>query len=84
MFAYRCYKLGMETFTRQFDAARQAQGFRSQEHLDAFFAAFDHARDCASCKALDGHVLLDDGYQPTEGRCSDARRLDAATAEASR
>lgn len=72
------------TYNRTFDAERKAQGFRSQAHLDAFFAAFDHTQGCAACKALDGYVLLDDGYQPANGRCSEARRLDAATAEASR
>lgn len=72
------------TFDRTFTAARQAQGFRSAAHLAAFFAAFDHVRGCAACKALDGYALLDDGYQPTEGRCSEAQRLDAATSEASR
>jgi len=74
----------MTAYTRTFDTARQAQGFRSQAHLDSFFAAFDHAQGCADCKALDGYVLLDDGYQPTEGRCTEARRLDAAVSAVSR
>lgn len=69
---------------RQFDAARKAQGFRSQVHLDAFFAAYDHVQGCAACKARDGWVLLDDGYQPTEGRCDVARALDALTSTAGR
>ena len=69
----------MTEYSRTFDSARKAQGFRSQAHLDAFFAAFDHVRGCAACKARDGYVLLDDGYQPTEGRCDEARRLDAIT-----
>lgn len=66
----------MATYNRSFDAARKAQGFRSQDHLDAFFAYFDHTENCSDCKALDGHVLLDDGYQPTMGRCTVAIALD--------
>lgn len=69
---------------RKFDAARKAQGFRSEAHLAAFFAAFDHVQGCAACKTLNGGVFLDDGWQPTEGRCPEARRLDAATFAASR
>ena len=67
----------MSTYNRIFDAAREAQGFRSQAHLDAFFAYCDHTEGCPACKALDGHVLLDDGYQPTAGRCAVALALDA-------
>lgn len=72
----------MSTFTRTFDAARQAQGFRSQAHLDAFFALFDHCNACKACAARDGYVELDDGMQPTQGRCDEARRLDTAVGEA--
>lgn len=66
------------SFTRIFNEARKAQGFRSQAHLDAFFASYDHTKNCADCKAKDGGVWLDDGWQPTEGRCDEAKRLDAA------
>ena len=72
------------TYSRTFDAARKAQGFASQAHLDAFFALFDHTKSCAACKALDGHIALDDGMQPTSGRCDEARRLDAAMDSVSR
>lgn len=73
-----------KTFTRRFDVARQAQGFRSQAHLDAFYASYDHVQSCVDCKARDGYVPLDDGYQPTSGRCAVAQRLDVATSDAAR
>jgi hypothetical protein len=70
-------------FTRTFDAARKAQGFRSQAHLDAFYAYFDHTVSCCkACSALDGYAELDDGLQPTMGQCDEARRLDAAVSAA--
>lgn len=72
----------MQTYSRNFNDARQAQGFRSQAHLDAFFAAFDHTESCADCKARDGFVALNDGMQPTSGRCDVASHLEAATTEA--
>ena len=65
------------TFTREFTQARKAQGFTSQAHLDAFYTQYDHVSTCADCKALDGHVLLNDGWQPTQGRCVEGRRLEA-------
>lgn len=74
----------MKTYSRSFDTARKAQGFRSQAHLDAFFAAFDHAAACPACSARDGYVALDDGMQPTSGRCDVARQLDDATSAAGR
>ena len=69
----------MSDYTRIFDAARASQGFRSQAHLDAFYAAFDHVHACSDCAARDGFVALDDGMQPTSGRCDVAGRLDAET-----
>jgi hypothetical protein len=75
---------GMMNYSRNFDAARKAQGFRSQAHLDAFFAASDHIASCANCKARDGYVLFDDGYQPTSGRCDVASALDSVTSELGR
>lgn len=74
----------MTTCGRIFDAARKAQGFLSQAHLDAFYAYFDHVQNCADCKARDGYVLLDDGYQPTTGMCDEAHRLDALVTAAGR
>jgi hypothetical protein len=61
---------------RTFTAARQAQGFRSQAHLDAFYVAYDHVKGCSECGQPAG-VWLDDGWQPAETRCAEARRLDA-------
>lgn len=74
----------MDSFDRRFTEARKAQGFASQTHLDTFFALFDHTASCAACKALDGYVMLDDGAQPTSGRCPAARDLDAKLSEVSR
>ena len=62
-------------YGRIFDAARQQQGFRSQAQLDAFYAYYDHVKTCPDCKALNGYVLLDDGYQPTGGECPQAKAL---------
>lgn len=74
----------MTTYNRNFDAAREAQGFRSAAHLDAFFALHDHVTSCNDCAARDGYVVLDDGIQPTSGRCPEAKRLDAAVSVVSR
>ena len=63
------------TFGRVFNEARNRQGFRSQAQLDAFYAHYDHTETCQGCKALDGYVLLDDGYQPTVGECQKAKHL---------
>ena len=60
---------------RVFNTARQQQGFKSQAQLDAFYAHYDHVEACHACKALDGYVLLSDGYQPTMGECQEAQRL---------
>ena len=65
-------------YGRAFNTARQRQGFRSQAQLDAFYAHYDHVSSCPDCKALDGYVLLDDGYQPTVGECPDAQSLYCA------
>lgn len=62
--------------TRTFDAGRKEQGFKSQAHLDAFFAHYDHTKRCAACASLNSHVLLDDGWQPTQGQCDIAKTLD--------
>ncbi len=63
------------TDDRQFTPARQAQGFTSQAQLDAFYAQYDHTRTCPDCQALNGYALLSDGWQPTQGECSTAKRL---------
>lgn len=62
-------------FGREFNEARKSQGFTSQAQLDAFFAHYDHVNCCPDCEALDSHVLLDDGWQPTKGECATAKAL---------
>ena len=66
-------------YNRTFDAARKAQGFESQAHLDAFFAHYDHMKGCADCKALDGDMFLsDNSRQPFLGECPAAKNLSRA------
>lgn len=60
-------------------AARIAQGFRSQAHLDAFYAAFDHTSACPVCSSEAGMVALDDGPQPVMGRCAEGLALEKAS-----
>lgn len=64
-------------FGREFNQARKDQGFKSQAHLDAFYAAYDHTKVCAECQKPGTPVELDDGMQPTMARCEEGRRLDA-------
>lgn len=64
-------------YNRTFDEARRLQGFKSQAQLDAFFAHYDHTKDCADCRALNSYVELSDGPQPTQGQCAIAKSLDA-------
>jgi hypothetical protein len=61
---------------------RQAQGFRSQEQLDAFYRYFDHTRSCAECQREGTGVWMDDGWQPTVNRCAIGLALDAAATAA--
>lgn len=71
--------------TRVWDAGRKAQGFRSQAHLDAFYAAFDHVAACGECGKPGPAMWLEGSasWQPTETRCAEWRRLDALEAEIS-
>ena len=66
---------------RVFTAARQAQGFRSQAHLDAFYVAYDHVKACGECGLPAPAMWLagSASWQPAETRCAGARRLDAIT-----
>ena len=66
---------------RAFTAARQAQGFRSQAHLDAFYVAYDHVQGCGECGLPAPAMWLEGSasWQPTETRCAESRRLDAIT-----
>ena len=57
--------------------ARKAQGFKSQEHLDAWSAYYRHTESCAECRKPGPGVYLDDGFQPTQNRCAVARELFA-------
>ncbi len=61
--------------SRNFDSVRKAQGFTSQEQLDAFFAYADHGKACADCQALNSFVELSEGIQPTQGQCAVAKAL---------
>jgi hypothetical protein len=65
----------MVPIERTCTAARQAQGFRSQAHLDAFLRYYDHVEGCAACQRPGEGVLLDDGWQPTRRECDTAREL---------
>lgn len=64
---------------RNFTQARKEQGFKSQAHLDAFFRYYDHTKACAECQKPGPGVWLDDGFQPTQNRCDEAKRLDRAS-----
>ena len=72
-----------EAFGREWNAARKAQGFRSQAHLDAFYAAFDHLAACGRCGQPGPAMWLEGSasYQPTETRCGEWLRLDALKTE---
>ena len=63
---------------RLFDAARAAQGFASQEALDAFYRERDHAESCPVCSSVGGAVEVDDGMQPVMGQCAEGLRLTEA------
>lgn len=66
-------------YGRDFTADRQAQGFRSQDHLDAWYRYYDHTKACAECGPGKSVWLEGDAsWQPTENRCATAKALDAA------
>lgn len=62
--------------TREYNEARRQQGFKSAEHLAAFFVVYDHARECPNCQGIDGGMEVDDGWQPAAKRCDEWKRLD--------
>ena len=74
------------TAGRIFDAARKAQGFRSQAHLGAFYAHFDHVQSCPACGQPGPAMWLEGSasWQPTATECPEGIRLqhisDAHTA----
>jgi hypothetical protein len=65
-------------FGRVCNDARQAQGFRSQAHLDAFYAAYDHTKRCGPCNEPGPAMWLegDASWQPTVSRCTVGRELE--------
>lgn len=69
--------------SREFTPARKAQGFRSQAHLDAFYAAYDHAQTCPDCQGT-AYVELFDGLQPVAVRCETWKELDRIEARIDR
>lgn len=70
-----------EAERRIFTARRAEQGFRSQAHLDAFYAARDHEDSCTACQTPGPAMPLDDGQQPTMRRCAESLRLTTASWE---
>jgi hypothetical protein len=72
----------MTEYSREFNEARKAQGFRDQAQLDAFYAHFDHVQACledAQGGCHGGHVLLDDGWQGVVVECAEGQRLYQAS-----
>lgn len=65
-------------YGRLFDAARKAQGFKSQEQLDGFYRHYDHTHSCVECQKPGPGAFIDDGFQPTQNQCAVASRLFAA------
>lgn len=62
---------------RVFDAARKAQGFKSQEHLDAFYAYHDHSKqEC--CQHFEQQVIggsFDWSCYAVQQLCAEGQRL---------
>ena len=61
--------------SRTFDEGRKRQGFRNQQHLDAFYRYFDHTQACAECQKPGPAAWLSDGPQPTRNECETAKEL---------
>jgi hypothetical protein len=77
----------MTEFNRTFNESRKAQGFRSQEHLDAFFRHFDHQTTCPVCSAPGPAYWseADASWQPTlAAPCEEGRAIDLAAQSYSR
>lgn len=67
-----------ESRQRSFTEKREAQGFKSQAHLDAFYAYYDHAYGgCNDCGQESGGAWIDDCFQPAIKICAEGRRLQA-------
>jgi len=69
--------------TRIFTESRKLQGFRSQGHLDAWFAAYDHANTCPDCQGT-SYAECHDGLQPVSIRCPKWKELDQIEARIDR
>ena len=67
----------MET-NRIFDAQRKEQGFKDQQHLDSFFAYYDHIRTCLDCRNY-STALTDDGAYTVREDCAVGKRLFSQT-----
>lgn len=61
--------------SRTFNQSRKEQGFKNQAHLDAFFRAYDHDKECPVCSKIAGYGQVDDGVQPYMGQCSTGLKL---------
>jgi hypothetical protein len=66
-------------YGRVLNAARRAQGFVSQAHLDAFYRAYDHRRACAVCSRIAGVAPVFDGMQPYTEICAEGLALERAS-----
>ena len=67
---------------RLYTLAREAQGFRSQAHLDAFYRSFDHGQTCEACQRPGPAAWVLDAWQPTRQQCPEGRRLFIESQEA--
>lgn len=61
---------------RKFTDARKKQGFRSQEHLDAFYAVYDHENACQECQTPGGVLVTWDCEYQTYKRCDVIKGLE--------
>ena len=68
----------MVEYGRILDAGRKAQGFKSQDQLDAFYRHYDHVHSCAECCRPGPSAWIDDGMQPTMNECDEGKRLFVA------
>lgn len=62
------------TTIEKYTEARRAQGFKSQEHLDAFNRYYHHSK-CACCQGVTSSNHWNDGYQPAQALCAEGERL---------
>jgi hypothetical protein len=54
--------------------------FKSQAHLDAFYASYDHGKTCAECQRESSVWLEGDAsWQPVRLQCDEGKRLNVAS-----